>query len=253
MPLDTAATAYLLRHGDDNLIESQRLCEWVARAPRIEDDVALLNIALDHLGHARELLTAAGDREGRGRSEDDLAYGRNELEFSNAILFEMPNGDFGRTVARILTVAAWQSTLYRSWVGSGFVELAEFGPRGVREAAYHLEYGRTWAERLALGTEESADRLRAGFDSVLPHVGELFVDDTVTDRLGAEGWVTPPSTLEDECIELLTSCLGPLGLSVEPVATPVQTPGRLGHHTEAFSPMLAELQYVRRAFPGGSW
>lgn len=244
---------YLLRHADDSLILSQRLCEWVARAPRIEDDVALLNIALDHLGHARELYTAAAARDPFGRDEDDFAYLRTEIEFSNAHLFEMPNGDFGHTIARILLAATWQVTLYESWSQSASEALAQFAPRGRREAEYHVEYARTWATRLALGTTESAQRLQSGVSSLAPLMGELFVDDEHTRSLAEAGLAPTPSSLQTAWRHLVDSIVAHLQIQVPTAQVPAVAEGRLGRHTEAFSPMLGEMQYVRRSFPGGTW
>lgn len=245
--------AYLLRHGDDSLILSQRLCEWVARAPRIEDDVALLNVALDHLGHAREFYAAAGALEPDGRDEDDFAYGRTEIEFTNAHLFEVPNGDFGHTIARILLSSTWQVVLYESWVGSPVEALSQFAPRGRREAKYHVEYATTWATRLALGTDESMARLTAGFRSLAPLAGELFVDDEKTHALAADGSIAVPESLLPRWRDTVLAILRPLGVELMIPEVPDVAEGREGRHTEAFSPLLGELQYLRRAFPGGSW
>lgn len=244
---------YVLRHADDSLILSQRLCEWIARAPRIEDDVALLNVALDHLGHARELYAAASEYDPLGRDEDDFAYLRTEIEFSNAHLFEVANGDFGHTIARILLTSSWHMTLYSSWSGSTVEALAQFAPRGRREAEYHAEYATTWATRLALGTEESATRLQDGLNTLIPLAGELFVDDEHTATLSMSGAIASPSTLLSAWKRSLLDVIDGLGLEVTVPAVPLAAEGRLGRHTEAFSPMLGELQYLRRSFPGGNW
>lgn len=244
---------YLLRHGDDSLILSQRLCEWVARAPRIEDDVALLNVALDHLGHAREFYAAAGALDPNGRDEDDFAYGRTEIEFTNAHLFETPNGDFGHTIARLLLTSTWQVLLYGSWAKSSEEALSEFSPRGRREAEYHVAYATTWATRLALGTEESKARLTAGLRSLAPLVGELFVDDEITRALANDGAIHELGPLLPQWRDTVLAILRPLGVELTIPEVPDVAEGRQGRHTEPFSPLLGELQYLRRAFPGGSW
>lgn len=255
MTTDTSTFApYVLRHGDDSLIMSQRLCEWVARAPRIEDDVALLNIALDHLGHARELLTAAADLEGHGRTEDDLAYDRPEIRFTNAQLFELDNGDFGQTIAKILCVGIWHTVLYESWARSSDQLLAEIGPRAARDCRYHVEYASMWATRLTGGTEESRARFSAGLDAVRPHIAELFTHDELTLRVAESGRGSHPNDLAEQWYAQAQSVLTPMGFEVpDTSASSQRAPGRCGDHLEGFGPMLAQLQHLRRSHPGGSW
>lgn len=248
-----ALNSYLLRHADDSLVHGQRLCEWVARAPRIEDDVALLNIALDHIGHARTLLTTVGEREGRGRSEDDLAFGRSEMEFSNARVFELPNGDFGQTVAKLVCLAMWEIELFGAWAASDHAVLAEFGSGAERECRYHLKYATTWATRLAGGTQESADRLDRGFAAVWPHLGELLVTDTLVTDLTDAGVIPDHAGVGAAWTARLYAELADLGLARPELTAPAGPQGRQGNHLESFTSLLAEMQYLHRAHPGAAW
>lgn len=250
---EQALTTYLLRHADDSLVHGQRLCEWVARAPRIEDDVALLNIALDHIGHARTLLTAVGEREGRGRTEDDLAFGRSEMEFSNARVFELPNGDFGQTVAKLVCIALWETELFGAWAASDQAILAEFGSGAERECRYHLRYATTWAARLAGGTAESAERLERGFAAIWPHLGELLVTDSLVTDLSDAGVIPDHARVGTAWTARLSAELTDLGLALPELAAPAGPQGRQGNHLESFTSLLAEMQYLHRAHPGATW
>ncbi len=253
LPTEPALTSYLLRHADDSLVHGQRLCEWVARAPRIEDDVALLNIALDHIGHARTLLTTVGEREGRGRSEDDLAFGRSEMEFSNARVFELPNGDFGQTVAKLVCIALWETELFGAWAASDEAVLAEFGSGAERECRYHLKYATTWAARLAGGTQESAERLEKGFAAVWPHLGELLVIDSLVTDLADVGVIPDHARVGAAWTARLYAELAGLGLALPELVAPAGPQGRQGNHLESFTSLLAEMQYLHRAHPGATW
>lgn len=249
---DVDAAAYALRLGDDGLILGQRLSEWAAKAPEIEQDVALLNIALDHLGQARSLLTRAGELDGTGRSEDDLAYLRDENDFSNALLMELEGGDFGRTIARQLLVSAYALPLWQGLTGSADEVIAGVAGKAVKEVAYHLEHARTWVVRLGDGTEQSHRRMQQGLDDVWPYAFELFESDDLIKRLVERGVAVDPATLE-----------GPWRASVEAILTEatLQAPettwrpsgGRSGRHTEKLGYLLAELQHLHRSHPGARW
>src|SRR5689334_13896574 len=163
---DTVRHEHLLDLADDALIASHRLSEWVARAPTIEEDVALANIALDLLGQARLLYALVGD-------EDELAYRRPAAEFRNAVMLERPNGDFGATIARLLMLAAHQHALYTELSGSVDGELSAIAAKAVKEVSYHRDHARAWTLRLGDGTEESHRRMQAGLDDEWSRWGEL--------------------------------------------------------------------------------
>jgi ring-1,2-phenylacetyl-CoA epoxidase subunit PaaC len=249
---DLDVAAYCLRLGDDALVLSQRLCEWSARSPQLEEDVALMNIALDLLGQARNLLTLAGDREGQGRSEDDLAFLRDERDVVNAQLMELENGDFGQTMARQLLVAAWALPLWQALTTSTDADLAAIAGKAVKEVEYHLDHARSWVARLGDGTEESHRRAQAGLDAVWPFAAELFESDPLLERLVARGVAPDPAQLEPQWRETVERVLAEATLTV-PETTWRPTGGRRGLHTEAFGYLLAELQHLHRSHPGAQW
>jgi phenylacetate-CoA oxygenase, PaaI subunit len=188
VPEDVAS--YALRLGDDALILAQRLGWWVSRAPELEEDIALSNIALDLLGHARSFLTYAGGAW--GKTEDDLAYFRGEAEFRSAHLVEQPNGDFARTIARQLVVSTFQHLLYSQLIDSADATLAAISAKALKEVSYHQDHAYQWVLRLGLGTQESRRRMVNGLELTWPYVAELFDDDELIDRL--EGIAVRPSS-----------------------------------------------------------
>ncbi len=195
-PPDRALVArYALALGDDALIHAQRLAEWVTRAPTLEDDVALANLGLDLLGQARALLTYAGRLQGAGRDEDDLAYQRDDHEFTNVRLVELPNGDFAVSIARLLAFAVYRRLLLERLSTSADPTLAAIAGKAVPEIAYHVDYARGWLVRLGDGTEESHRRLQAGLTTVWPYVDELFTDVDAFEPLVADGVAVAASAL----------------------------------------------------------
>lgn len=249
---DRDVAAYALRLGDDALVLGQQLCTWAARAPELEEDVALLNLALDLLGQARSLLSRAGELEGRGRDEDAFAFLRDEPEFTNALLMEQGGGDFGRTMARQLLVSAYWVPLWTALCSSADPVLAGVAGKAVKEVAYHLDHARSWVVRLGDGTAESSRRMQAGLDQVWPYAFELFVTDPLVERLVARGVAADPALLEPQWRATVESVLAEATLEV-PETTWRPTGGRRGMHTEGFGYLLAELQHLHRSHPGASW
>lgn len=247
-----AVVAYALRLGDDALVAAQRLAEWTARAPQLEEDVALANIALDLLGQARLLLAYAGQREGAGRDEDDLAFLRDEPAFVNCQLVELDGGDFARTMGRLLLFSAWQRELYGALARSTDVVLAGVAAKAVKEVTYHLDHARTWVLRLGDGTVESARRMQTGLDELWPYGYELFEDDDLTREVAGAGAGVLPSGLRAGWERTVTAVLTEATL-VLPSTTWRPTGGRRGLHTEAFGFLLAELQHLHRSHPGATW
>jgi len=230
----------VLALGDDALVAAQRMSEWCARAPQLEEDVALSNIALDLLGQARELLSYAGFVEGAGRDEDALAYLRDPNEFRNAQLVELPNGDFGTTVAKMLCFAAYQNLLYQALSGGSEPALARIAAKAVKETRYHLDHAVLWTLRLGDGTAESHRRMQAGLDDVWPFTHELFEP------------IVPGLSLRAPWLALIEPVLVSATLR-RPVDGWAPTGGRQGLHTEAFGYLVMELQAVHRAYPEGRW
>ncbi|MDT7784225.1 MAG: ring,2-phenylacetyl-CoA epoxidase subunit PaaC [Pseudonocardiales bacterium] len=252
-----ALAAYCLMLGDDALIFSQRLSEWCSRAPELEEDIALANIALDLLGQARMLLTRAG--EVLDRDEDSLAYLRDEREFRNVHLAEIdcgpgPGGDFGTTIARLLVFSSWRLALFSRLRGSADPVLAAVAEKGVKELAYHRDHAAQWTVRLGDGTDESHRRMQAGLERVWSFVDELFATHAVEARLA--GVAVDPASLRSEVDGVLEAVLSAAGLSrpVDSKAARVAgMAGRDGVHTEAMGYLLAEMQHLYRSLPGAVW
>lgn len=245
---DEATARYALILGDDALILSQRLSGWVSRAPELEEDVALANIALDLLGHARFLLTYAGTAW--GKSEDDLAYFRGEEEFRSCRLVEQDNGDFGKTIARQLIFSFYQHELYSRLVNSTDTTLAAIAEKALKEVDYHQDHAAQWTLRLGLGTEESARRMQAGLDSVWSYVEELFTDVEPITELGDVAVL--PSSLRDATLERLRRIIAEAGLDV-PDMSGAHGADRSGRHSEQRGFILAEMQVLARQHPGATW
>jgi ring-1,2-phenylacetyl-CoA epoxidase subunit PaaC len=239
---------YALGLGDDALVLAHRLGEWITNAPELEEDVALGNIGLDLLGHARSLLTYAGTAW--NKSEDDLAYFRDEPEFRSHQLFEQPNGDFAATIARQLIASVYFAGLYRELSRSMDATLAAIAAKALKEVDYHVDHSAQWLLRLGLGTEYSHQRMQAGLDSMWPYVDELFREDPFAAGLG--GVAVDPRTLRSAFDAAVPRMIADAGLEV-PTLPPARGGGRSGVHAEAFGPMLAELQVLARAHPGATW
>ncbi|GAA2386183.1 1,2-phenylacetyl-CoA epoxidase subunit PaaC [Dactylosporangium salmoneum] len=234
----TATVGRVLELGDDALIAAQRLSEWCSRAPEMEEDIALANIALDQLGAARLLLTYAGELEGRGRDEDDLAYLREDREFRNALLVELDNGDFAVTIVKLLFLSVFQRLVYDRLRAGDDRRLAGIAAKAVKESTYHAEHAALWTVRLGDGTEESHRRMQAAVDALWPYTHELFAGGTEGLR---EPWLAEVAKVLDEAtLDRPADGWAPSG-------------GRNGVHTEALSKLLAEMQVLHRAHPGATW
>jgi len=245
-----ALSAYALSLGDDALILGQRLAEWITRAPQIEEDVAIGNIALDLLGQARVLLTYAGEAEGAGRDEDDLAYLRDDRDFRNVHLVEIPNGDFAVTMARLLAFSAYQHELYQALLGSGDATLAGLAGKAVKEVTYHRDHATQWVLRLGDGTATSHDRMQAGLERVWPYVDELFDADPAAAAL--PGVAADPATLRPPWDRYVDQVLQQVTLHRPEPAWHARG-GRTGLHSEHLGHLLAEMQHLHRSHPGVTW
>lgn len=243
---------YALRLGDDALVLAQRLAEWSAKAPELEEDVALTNIGLDLLGQARALLSYAGEVEGKGRDEDSLAFLREERDFLNVQLVEQPNGDFAQTIARQLFFSSWQLAVYDGLTSSADDTIAAVAAKGVKEVAYHHDHAVQWTLRLGDGTSESHQRMQAGLDRMWPFVEELFVSDEVEASLTEQGVAVDVSTLRTDWEETVGAVLAEATLE-RPDASWTARGGRNGIHSESFGYLLAEMQHLHRSHPGARW
>jgi ring-1,2-phenylacetyl-CoA epoxidase subunit PaaC len=247
---------YCLRLGDDALVMAQRLGEWLADAPQIEEDMALGNIALDLLGQARAFLTHAGELSeqagGPAYTEDDLAYWRDERDFTNVQLVEQPRGDFAMTMVRLLVLSTWQLHLYRALGQSTDPVVAAVAAKAVKEVNYHQDHARQWTLRLGLGTDVSRARMLVALDAVAPYVLELFDDDPVAESVAAQGIGVRPSDLRPAVERKLDAILAEADLT-RPETTWRARGGRLGVHSGAMGHLLAELQHLARSHPGATW
>ncbi|HVW43360.1 MAG TPA: 1,2-phenylacetyl-CoA epoxidase subunit PaaC [Amycolatopsis sp.] len=244
-------SSYCLMLGDDALVLSHRLQEWITHAPELEDEVAIANIALDLLGQARLLLARAGKADGSDRSEDSYAFFRPENEFRNVRLAELPRGDFGRLVALLLVFSTWRLALLQRLCDSADPVLAAIAAKGVKEVTYHRDYAARWAVRLGDGTDYSHERMQAGLDDVWPYVGELFTPHEIETRVGVN-----PVGARAEFDDVLAQVCAAAHLSLPGVPARAGVSGRMGRdgvHTEAMGFLLAELQSVARAYPEATW
>ncbi len=243
---------YVLRLADTSLILGQRLSEWVGHAPALEEDLGVANIALDLIGQARLLLSHAAQLEGRGRSEDALAFLRDASGFFNVALAEQPNGDFGRTIVRQFLIAAYQLEIYEALQTSSDGRLAEIAAKALKETRYHVRYSASWLVRLGDGTAESHARVQAAVDELWPFTAELFAADEVDELMQAHGIAPAMAPLQARWSQRIDAALREATLS-RPADGVFSWHGRRGVHTEHLGYMLAEMQFLQRAYPGAEW
>ncbi|KZQ42013.1 phenylacetic acid degradation protein [Enterobacter cloacae subsp. dissolvens] len=244
-------SAYALRLGDNGLVLSQRLGAWCGHAPELEIDLALANIGLDLLGQARNFLACAAEREGQG-DEDTLAFGRDERQFHNLLLAEQPNGNFADTIARQYLMDAWNVALYERLIHSSDSQLAAIAAKAIKEARYHQRFSRGWLVRLGDGSETSSQKMQQAIDNLWRFTAELFEADDVELELIESGVAVDPRTLRQPWENEVFAGLREATLRV-PDETAYRTGGKRGLHTEHLGPMLAEMQYLQRAYPGQQW
>ncbi|QGU05807.1 1,2-phenylacetyl-CoA epoxidase subunit PaaC [Corynebacterium comes] len=245
---DVATYATIL--GDDALMLGQRLSWWISRAPEMEEDIALGNIALDLIGHTRFLYSYAGTAW--GKTEDDLAYFREEEEFRSARLMEQENGDFGQTIARQLLASYYMLGLYTALMDSSDDTLAAIAAKAVKEVEYHVDHANQWTLRLGLGTEESKHRISEGLFYMWPYISELFEDLDIHTRLAEQGIAVLPSSLRAEFDERIAHVLSTAGLDI-PDSQQAMSGQRTGRFSEQRGYILTELQVLARKHPGATW
>jgi len=243
---------YCLRLGDNAMVTAQRLGEWVRNSPTIELDIAFANIALDHVGQARMLYSYAGEIESKGRDEDKIAFLREEREFSNVLLAELPNGDFAHSVLRLFFYSAWALPLYEGLSRSADEHLAAIAAKAVLEVRYQLKHSGEWVVRLGDGTEESHRRMTDALENLWPYVGELFEADEVEDRLAASGIGVDPTDLKPAWDKIVNDVFARANLT-RPDDDWHLTGGRHGRHTEHMGFLLAEMQVLQRTYPNCEW
>ena len=245
--------AYLLGLGDDGLIYSHRLGSWLTWAPLLEEDMALANISLDLIGQARAIYTYVGANDGTGRSEDDIAYWRDEREFRNVHLVEQQRGDFGQEMARMLWFSAYQRELYAALAGSSDAQLRVIAAKALKEVRYHLDHASQWVVRLGDGTPESRERLVAAFTWVAPYIAELFEDDAASVAAAGAGVGVLPSSLRAGAEATVAGVLAEATLDAPAVSRWHARGGRDGLHSEPIGYLIAEMQHLPRSHPGATW
>jgi ring-1,2-phenylacetyl-CoA epoxidase subunit PaaC len=243
---------YVLRLADANLILAQRLGELIGHAPALEEDLGLANIALDLMGQARLLLTYAGEIEGKGRSEDALAFLREHRDFLNPTLVEQPNGDFGQTIVRQFLVDAWQLEVYEQLANSRDTRLAEIAAKAVKETRYHLRYSSNWLIRLGDGTPESHQRVQTALDALWPYTAELFEADELDIEMMNAGVGPDLGAVRRGWNATITGVLTEATLT-RPADKSFAWWGKRGDHSEHLGRLLAEMQYMQRTYPGAEW
>jgi ring-1,2-phenylacetyl-CoA epoxidase subunit PaaC len=243
---------YLLRIADTALILAQRTAEWTGHAPVLEEDIALANIGLDLLGQARGILTRAGELEGAGHDEDQLAFLREERDYRNVTLVELPRGDFAVTVLRNTMMATFFKLLWGRLVGSSDAEVAAIAAKAIKEARYHQQHSADWLVRLAQGTDESLQRVNQALGDLWPYASELFADDRIDEAAAQSGLGPRWGELKDGWLAEVKAILDDAGLAM-PAATPFVSTGKTGVHSEHMGYILTEMQYLQRAYPGGVW
>lgn len=251
-PRNEHALQYVLRIADACLIHGQRLGQWCGHAPVLEEDIALTNVALDHIGQARGLLSLAGELEGRGRDEDALAFLRAEREYRNVTMLELPNGDFARTVLRAFLWASFMKVLCQALASSSNAQLAAIAAKSLKEVRYHQQHTGDWVVRLGDGSDESARRMGEALALLWPYTAEWFADDETDAQASASGLGPAWSSLKDAWLAEVQPVFAEANL-VPLADTPFRTTGKRGVHSEHMGFLLAEMQSLARAFPGATW
>ncbi|TQV66725.1 phenylacetate-CoA oxygenase subunit PaaC [Exilibacterium tricleocarpae] len=243
---------YATRLGDDALILGHRLSEWCSNGPFLEEDIATINTSLDYIGRARMFLSYAAELEGAGRTEDDLAYTRDCRDFKNLLINELPRGDFAFTTVRQFLVDAFNLFFFEALVGSTDTQLAAIAAKSVKESRYHLRRSRDWMLRLGDGTEESHRRTQTALDDLWGYTDELFHMDPLESELLDTGVAVDRAAVRLRWEPLVTELIDAATLQLpQPYTLPGG--GRQGVHTEHLGHLLAELQFVQRAYPGLQW
>ncbi len=243
---------FLTRMGDNPLILGHRISEWCGHSPVLEEDIALSNVALDLIGQTQLWLALAGEIEGKGRSADDLAFLRDSAQFRNLLLVERPNGNFGQTLMRQFLFDAWHFEMLKALAESSAPQVAEIAAKAVKEVAYHLERSSDLVIRLGDGTEESHKRMQDALDDQWSYTGEMFLSDDADKAVAAAGIAPDPASLKEAWQAVVAEVMQEATLKI-PDSGYAHKGGKRGVHTEHLGYILAEMQFLQRAYPGASW
>lgn len=252
MTPDRQLTAYTLRLGDNALVLGQRMLELVAASPELEEELANANLALDYIGQARLYYSYAAEREGQGRSEDDLAFLRHEHEFRNLLLLEQPNGHFGDTIVRQVLFDAFYQLQLAALLNCSDARLAEIAARAAKEVRYHLRHASRWLVRLGDGTPDSHERVQQSLDQLWRYTGEMFVADELDEAVQTSFGGPDLEVIEREWHQAIAAIVKEATLEL-PSAHSMASGGKQGIHTEHFGYLIAEMQHLPRSFPGERW
>ena len=252
MTKEEALYKYSLKMGDNALVHSYRLSEWCSNAPLLEEDLALINFALDMIGRAQAFLTYAGQVEGKDRTDDDLAYRRSERLFTNSLITELPNGDFAHTIARLLFVSVFERYFFTALQHSSDTTLAAIAAKTLKEVKYHATHATEWTMRLGDGTSESKKRMQAAINNLWMYTGELFETDEADAMLQGLNIGVDMPPIKENWLQYIKGTLAAANLTL-PEDTFMQTGGHKGIHTEHLGHILSEMQYLQRAYPDAKW
>lgn len=251
--INSALLDFVTRLGDNSLIAGHRLSEWSSNGPFLEEDIGMINIALDYIGQSRILLTYAGIVEGKGRTEDDFAYVRNNEEFRNALLLEQPNGDFAVTTAKQFYFSAFNFLLFTELQKSSDETLSGFAAKALKEVTYHLRHASEWVLRLGDGTEESKMRMQKGIDEMWIYTGDLFATTEGDLQLQKDGIIQDVASLKPKWIAMISDVFQKATLTMPDQKAFQQKGSREGRHTEHLSYIVGEMQSIARVYPGAKW
>ena len=246
------SAAYATRLGDNALVLGQRMIELVAASPELEEELANANFSLDYIGQARMFYTYAGECEGAGRTEDDFAFLRTENEYGNLLLVEQPNGHFGDSTVRAVLFESWYVLLLEALTRCADEGIAAIAERAIKEVRYHLRHSGQWLVRLGDGTEESHARAQASLDNLWRFTGEMFAPDELDAQMRDSLNGPDLTAIEMQWRENVAAVVAEARLEL-PGDQWMASGGKQGKHTEHFGFLLAEMQYLQRAYPGAEW
>jgi len=252
MTKEEAIFEYCTRIGDNAVILGHRLSEWTGHSPILEEDIALGNMSLDLIGQARGFLTYAGAVEGKGRTEDDLAYHRDAHQYKNKNINELPKGDFGFTMLRSFLFSSFAYLQFRDLVKSKDETISGLAEKALKEITYHVRHTSQWVIRLGDGTEESHHRINESLQDLWSYTDELFEENDVDALLQKEGISFSHKHLRTEWDKMIDEVFAKANLT-KPVGVYQSKGGMLGLHTEHLGFILAEMQFLPRAYPDASW
>jgi ring-1,2-phenylacetyl-CoA epoxidase subunit PaaC len=248
-----AKLEYLLRQGDNALVLAQQLCQWCGKGPALEEDMALSNIGLDLLGQTRMWLTYAGELEGRGRDEDKLAFMRDAGEFRNCQLVEQPNGDYAQTLMRQFFFDTWHYFLMDALTNSSDARIAEIAEKSLKEVTYHLRRSSDLVVRLGDGTDVSHAKMQAAAEELWMYTGEMFIYDEVDLAMVEQGVAPAAALVREAFLQHVGEVFDEATLTMPSPDEYMQRGGKQGRHTERLGYILAEMQFLQRAYPGVEW